>query len=254
MLACALPLWRLPHPLENLAESALLALITAPAVGIALVISRPRRIGPAALFLGLFILNGFLVGAPVVYDVAQVPGANWNWTGKFLGLAWTLAFIALGPLSWREVGLTLRQRPGSTLPAALVTFVLFALGAAIGAVFGSGGPFRAETVAYQLTMPGLAEELVYRGLFLALLHRAVPSDSESAAFWWPAAITTLAFALTHSPNLDGGRVMFDFLPFLYPLIVGAAFAWLRERTGSLTWPVVAHNVSNTAIFVVGALR
>ena len=238
--------------MENLAAAALPALLTAPVVALALAASRPSRPGPAGLFLVLLVLDSFLVGAPFAYDLGQVPGAGWNWTGKALSLAWALAFVALGPLSRQDVGLTLRQRPGSVRAAALVTAALVALGAAIGVLFGTGPP-RPEAVAYQLTMPGLAEELAFRGVFLALLSRAVPAPLGSAASWWPAAVTTLAFALTHSPSLDGGRVTFAFLPFLLPLVAGAALAWVRERTGSLVWPVAAHNGLNAAIAVAGGL-
>ena len=149
-----------------------------------------------------------------------------------------------------EVGLTLRQRAGSVRPAALVTAGLVALGGAIGAVFGDGGPLQAEALAYQLTMPGLAEELAFRGVCLALLHRAIPAGRGSAAFWWPGVITTLAFAFTHSPSLRGGHVVFDVLP---SLVGGAVLAWLRERTGSLVWPVIAHDGLNAGILIAGAI-
>ncbi|MDT7855588.1 CPBP family intramembrane glutamic endopeptidase [Rubrivirga sp. S365] len=225
-----------------------------PVLAVALAASGSRRTGSAALlFLLLLTLDGFLVSAPVVYDVAQVPGANWNWTGKALSLAWALAFIGFGPLSRRDVGLTVRQRPNSLRPAVLVTVGLVLLGVTIGAVFGGGGPLRVETLAYQLTMPGLAEELAFRGVFLALLHRAIPAEAGAAVSWWPAVVTTLAFAFTHSPSLEGGRIAFAFLPFLLPLVAGAAFAWLREKTGSLLWPTIAHNGLNAAIFVSGSV-
>ncbi len=242
----------MPWPLETLASAALPALLTLPVVALALAVSRGRRVGPAVLFLVLLVLDSALVGAPLTSGIGLIPGADWNWTGKALSVVGALAFVALGPVSRREVGLTLRQRAGSVRPAALVTVGMVALGAAIGAVFGDGGPLPAEALAYQLTMPGLAEELAFRGVFLALLHRALPASWGSAAFWWPGVITTLAFAFTHSPRLHGGRVAFEFLPFLLPLVAGAVLLWLRERTGSLVWPVVAHNGLNAAILVAGA--
>ena len=236
--------------MELLAASGLLALATTPAVVLALTVSASRQVGPAVLFLALLAFDHVVTAFPVVYGVAQIPGSDWNWTGKLLSLAWALAFIAVGPLSRRDVGLTPRQRAGSVLPASLVTGALVALGVGVGLVFGEGGPFEAEALLYQLSMPGLAEELAYRGVFLALLHRALPADEGTAAFWWPAVVTTLAFGLWHGLSLEGGRVSFDFLSFLYPLIGGGAFAWLRERTGSLLFPILAHNAANTALSLV----
>src|SRR3546814_2362555 len=47
-----------------------------------------------------------------------LPDSDWNWQGKLLTLAATLAIGALPMFGWRRVGLTLAQAPGS-LKAAL---------------------------------------------------------------------------------------------------------------------------------------
>lgn len=232
--------------MDYVANAGLLALATAPFVAAALWASPERRWAWAALFLGLLALDDLAVSVAHAVPALRI-GAEWNWTGKLVCTGWALAFVALGPLSRGEAGVTLRQRPGSVRPALVATLAVAAVSFGIGAAFG-GGPFGAETLAFQLTMPGVAEELVYRGVLLAVLHRAVPSAT-GAARWGPVVVTSVAFGLWHGLGVDGGAVSFDALSASFPFAGGLAFGWLRERTGSVLFPTLAHNTGNTAALV-----
>lgn len=230
-------------------NAALLALLSAPLLAVALWTSPGRRWVPAVLFLGLLALDDLLTSLPQAFDAFDVVPGRWNWEGKALSLGWALAFVALGRLSAAEAGLTLRQRAGSVRPALLATLALTALSFGIGLAFGGGAP-TAETVAFQLTAPGLAEEVVYRGVFIGLLHRALPAP-DGGRRWWPVLVTAVAFGLWHGLGVRAGAVSFNAMAALFPFIGGLAYGWLRERTGSVAIPVVAHNLGNTAA-VIGA--
>jgi len=228
-------------------NAALLALLTAPLAVLALGSSRERRWVPAALFLVLLATDDLLTSLPQALDALSVVPGRWNWEGKALSLAGALAFVALSSLTATEAGLTLRQRAGSVRPAVLATFAFTAVSFGLGLLFGGGAP-DAETVVFQLTAPGLAEEVAYRGVFIGLLHRALPS-ADGARRWWPVLITAVAFGIWHGLSVRDGAVSFDTLSGLIPFIGGLAYGWLRERTESVVFPVVAHNLGNTAALV-----
>ncbi|WP_412063343.1 CPBP family intramembrane glutamic endopeptidase [Rubrivirga sp. IMCC45206] len=235
--------------MDYLLNAALLAVVTAPPVALALWTSPSRRWPWAVLFLGLLALDDLAVTLPFAVRALDVVGGDWNWVGKALCVAWATLFLAVGPVSFQEAGVTLRQHAGSVRPALLATLTLTAASAGIGAAFG-GGPFGVETLAYQLTMPGLAEELVYRGMLIAVLHRALPG-AEGAAWWWPVVLTAVAFGGWHGLGVDDRQVSFDALSASFPFVGGLAYGWLRERTGSLLFPTLAHNLGNTAALVGG---
>jgi uncharacterized protein len=239
--------------MKLLAESVLFALALMPVVGLALFVNRSRQFIFAALFLVLFAFDYAITTFPTVYDFLVIPGANWNWTGKLLSMTWAFLFILISPISFREVGFTLRQRHGSVLPATVITAAVAVVSLVSGAALAGTMTFSTETIFYQLTMPGFAEELTYRGIFLVLLHRALTVGRESPADWWPAMITTLAFGLIHGLGLDGWNITFNLLYFVLSLFGAAIFVWLRELTGSLVFPILAHNVSNTFIYLMGVL-
>jgi uncharacterized protein len=97
---------------------------------------------------------------------------DWNWQGKLLALAATLAIAALPMFGWRIVGLKLAQAPGSLRAALPVVALYCAFFVALALVFPNGEA-GAEDLAFQLTLPGLEEEPFYRGLLLYALYRAV---------------------------------------------------------------------------------
>ncbi|HEX2210040.1 MAG TPA: CPBP family intramembrane glutamic endopeptidase [Longimicrobium sp.] len=240
-----------------IADALLLVAMLAPLVALALWTTRNSEPRWAVLFLALLLFDTLITPLEYILGV-HPPGLQWNWTGKVLSIAWALAFVRWGPLTTREVGLTLRQRPGSMVPAVLLTAAVIVIPVLLGA---GGQRAGAETLLYQATMPGLAEELAMRGVFLALLYRAFggaprpePASGRAPDGWdarlWPILITSLAFGLWHGVAIRNGQVTLDAIAFLLPFAGGVAFAWLRVRTGSLLFPILAHNGANLVAYLV----
>lgn len=174
------------------------------------------------------------------------PGSEWNWQGKLMALALSLAVAALGGFGWRRSGLSLHQHPGSLRPAAWVfaAYILFFL--AIALAFDAGHA-SAETVAFQLTMPGLEEEIFYRGILLLALNEAFRARIRLLGInWgWGALLSSLVFGLAHAFSYSAGEgFALDPVYFALTAIPSLLAIWLRERTGSLLLPVAAHNLGN----------
>ncbi|MCK5909674.1 MAG: CPBP family intramembrane metalloprotease, partial [Caulobacter sp.] len=72
---------------------------------------------------GLVLLNDALL-TRAYRLLPDLIGGDWNWQGKILTLAATLAIAALPAFGWRASGLTLRQ---ADLKAPLVVAGLYAL-------------------------------------------------------------------------------------------------------------------------------
>ena len=225
-------------------------LATAPFVLLASWATNRKTPWWALLFLGLMFFDLVLTGLPTLLPV-DFPGAM-NWTGKALSLAWPVVFLFYSSTFDREnVGLTFQQREGSFLPAVLFTVFLIVLGFILSSTLVDGGSTDAETVAFQATMPGLTEELVFRGLFLAILDRIYAPNTSflGAPVGWGVLITSVAFGFGHGIGLDGWTPTFSAIPFVATFVSSLFLAWLKERTGSLAFPVIAHNGGNLAIML-----
>ena len=144
-----------------------------------------------------------------------------------------------------EMGLTLRQNSGSILPAAFAVLALCAFAWGISLVLGGGREPTMERLIYQATMPGLDEELFFRGLMFAVFLRAFPAAPAAGYGYWPAATAvTFLFAGGHALLFNKGLLHFDPMFLAYSALLGFGFLWIRHRTGSVLIPVVAHNIIN----------
>ncbi|MFZ6028815.1 MAG: CPBP family intramembrane glutamic endopeptidase [Chloroflexota bacterium] len=103
-----------------------------------------------------------------------------------------------------------------------------------------------EYLLYLATLPGIAEELVYRGVIQSHLNRVFPSRRRlgGAALGWGFAITAVLFWGIHAFSASGWSLSFHWQTLTLPLIAGLVLGWMRERTQSI-WPgVIAHNLLN----------
>jgi hypothetical protein len=101
-------------------------------------------------------------------------------------------------------------------------------------------PIPAGTWLFVATMPGLAEEVAFRGVLLAAAERAAPAARVVAGVpvSLGAALLTAAFVGLHG---FGVGMLVSVLPG------SLLYLWLRLRTGSLLVPVVAHNLWNLTV-------
>lgn len=212
----------------------------------------------AALFFAVFFLDNLLILLPNRFSSLQViPNTTWNgfldcgWSGKLysigavLGLLWLLR----RHISPAQAGLTLRQAPGSLLPAALVITLLSAWAALVG-LSSPKGPYDPETLLYLAFLPGLNEELVYRGLLFAVLLKIGAGSQGLPAPAWSLLLTSLLFALLHGFWLDQRLVPhLELLALRNSFISGLVFGWLRWRTRGLLLPVLAHSLEDVLFFL-----
>lgn len=177
----------------------------------------------------------------------------WNWQGKFFEFLWPLIIVfGLRWMSPKEVGYSVLGEKSSWLIAACFGLGVGLFSFILNWVFPSDKmpPYPLwETIAFQATLPGLAEEPVYRGILLALFDRHFnkPWMVFKTKVGWGVILTTLMFSAVHVLSISRKDMTFIWDPvWVFPNILWAfAFGWLKERSGSL-WPCIfAHNLTNT---------
>jgi membrane protease YdiL (CAAX protease family) len=200
------------------------------------------------MFGGFLFLELACVMAPHVGFFARL---EWNWQGKFLETLWVLLLVALPGVSLARLGIRARLEPFSFVPLASVAF----LGAGLSLLpwfMGMRMAGDAETVLFELTMPGISEELVWRGVFQSLLNENFgrPWRFAGAAFGWGALLTSALFGIAHGVLVGRNLHLVTSLHgAFFGLLAGAMLAWLRERTGSV-WPsMLVHNLVNITPFL-----
>ena len=235
--------------LERVGLQAGLTLLCAlPAVWIAARHSRTHRWGLLLFIAALVVLDVALVEIPRVDGFQHL---HWSWQESLLSSIWPFILVALVPvISLVSIGVTSRLHEGWLKPS----LVALAVAVAVPTLFfitGTRKKLDAEGWTFLLIMPGLAEELVFRGVYQSLLNRVFgkPWRLASAEFGWGLVITAILFAGAN------GLVVVDaqlhphiVLPAaIAPILMSLVSGWVRERSDSI-WPsVFGHNLSNIVV-------
>lgn len=213
-----------------------------------------------ALFFGVYFLDNLTIILTNRFPSLQIiPNHIWegflvcSWSGKLYSILFVLALIFLcqSVLNKDAVGLTFHQKEGVVLPAFVVMLPLAAWALLVGFSSPKGKP-DLSTLIYLATMPGLNEELTYRGYLLGILNSFMPRRFNlfAAPIGWGVIVTSLLFGLLHGLWMDGNLALhLDGIALRNSAISGFIFAWLRERTGSLVMPILAHSLEDVLFFL-----
>ena len=235
--------------LTALTHLAVVGVVLAP-----LIVWRARRGGYPILTPGggwaLAVAAGIYVAATGVLALPRLgffAELSWNWQNKLLLALLIVLVVSLWPgISWRELGVRMPRR-GWWVPVLAITAVMLGVNR-----IGDPPEFELETTLFQAVVPGLDEELLFRGLLLLVLHRALTAKR---SLWrgeagWEVPISCLLFALGHGLRLGPGwSVEIGVAGFLFAAVIGVVLVWLRIRWASL-WPaLLAHNGINSALIL-----
>ena len=204
---------------------------------------RWRRVA-ALLAIPLFAFYfGGVVGGSILQGMA-LPSAQMGWGQQIGGIV--AVAIAIATLRGRRalLALFIPERPW-LMRSIVVGLSVTAAGWLAGDLIGDPVERHGlEYFAYQATMPGLSEELGFRGLVLGVLVAALAGRSRSA-FNVLAILITAAVPFAALHILDRSGVALVVLS-CFTLYAGVAFGWLRLTTGSLLTAILAHNLANVA--------
>lgn len=216
--------------------------------GIQAIAVRGNRAGEVPRpWLAAVVVAVFVLLTSVSSRVAPLPvfdALERHWQGKVLDLAWVvILFVVLRHWARAEAGLRWRLSPGSTRPAMILVvgiFVLFVALTIVSVVTGAAPieSISAEQIAYDLTIPNLTEELIWRGAMLAVLTRVYGEGRSllGAPVGWAVVLTSVLFGLGHAVTLDaGGAWGFTLAGGIFATVMGLLMGWIWARTRSL-WP------------------
>lgn len=174
-----------------------------------------------------------------------LPAAWLPWAAAIASFAVLLTaqpLVSLGVVSAADIGLA-TPRAGTSRAVLLAIGLALGYNAAVMLLRGALPVRIAPGVVAAVLLAAVLEELVFRGVLLGLLDRALPPrwNLLGAPIGWGGVALTAAFVALH--GLRPGMLLG---------IVPAAllYLWLRARTGSLLAPIAAHLAWNLSVVLV----
>lgn len=198
------------------------------------------------IFFIFFIFHSTILKLPLEVNALKLFRGNWNWTGKVFAIIGSLIFLALyRKFPLKDYHLTLAQKSRFTKKGIIILLVIFIIQSAFNFKYGTAKDWDLETILFQLTMPGIDEELAFRGIMLGLLVKILRPCSKT--IFHPAILTTsILFGLTHGLFLNNSYdLIFRSYPFFNTFLIGMIWAWVTMKSGSILFALISHNLANT---------
>ncbi len=213
-------------------------------------------------FIVLFYLFTFiqeLIGSlPINYPALQLFDTTKNWFGKLYSLIFVLTIYVFVRKKIKDYDFfTLKQEPGSlkkTLPLLFIPLIITII---VTSLSGSSD-FNWLTAIFNITLPGIEEEMVFRGIMMSFLLLSLKDNITIGRLNLgnPAIlITAIIFGLNHSLTLHN-----DFsITHLWSVLLDTGFAgyiwaYAALKNRSLLLPIIFHNVGNFVGYLIGVFQ
>lgn len=206
-----------------------------------------------------FLVSNILLTLPIHYPVFQFMGKAWNWSGKiYATIGSSLVYFIFKKDFKKTDFITLYQQPNS-LPANLLLMLFMLTANTMSAwLVGSKQAFNVESLAYQLTMPGLEEELLFRGILLSLLATMYPKPigGKRWTMGYPSIwLTATLFGLVHGLQLKNDwSLTMNWAYFGGTFLPGWLFGWMTLRSRSILLPTLTHNLANFCLTLISMIK
>lgn len=211
------------------------------------------------VWVGLyFVVYKIILLAPSYFSWLLIDGLSWNWTGKILAILFSLFFYYKFKPDLGQ-GLYINLKPERKyLKLSIIILGLVSAISIIEGILFYNQKWDTETLLFQLTLPGIDEEIAYRGIILGLFSSIMLEKISFGkivihhpAIW----IVGILFGLIHALQFnDHWNLTFNLLYFIKTFLLGTIWGYMTIKTRSILMPILSHNLSNTLANVIGMLK
>ncbi|WP_281234057.1 CPBP family glutamic-type intramembrane protease [Flavobacterium gelatinilyticum] len=235
-------------------------LLLLPFISLAFINTKKANPKYLLYFLLYFLADSYIQIASHHYISLDFMGLKFAWAGKFISLILALTIIfSVTKKERHQIGFTTQTNLRKQLQFGILVFLGFLIFDFVFKMilFPKGAAFDLETFAFQASMPGLTEELAFRGIGFWLLDKAFEPkwNWKGIRFGWGFCIITILFAVAHGAILTPDhQFKFDIITIMYLTVISSlSMGILRKFSGSLIFPVIGHNCINVMNAIIRIL-
>lgn len=202
------------------------------------------------IFAVIFVFYQALLFLPKFNSNFDVIKSSWNWSGKIFGITYGFISYLLFKKYFPENDFFTIKQNKKDLKPALIGAIAIVLTSMIPWSILDKSAFNIETLAFQISLPGIDEEIMFRGVFLGLL--ATSLKDKVYFFGNPSVLlTAILFGFTHSLTLNKDYTIdFELFYFIQTVFAGYVWGWITIKSHSILLAILSHNLSN--FFVIAS--
>lgn len=192
-----------------------------------------------------FLIHSILLYLPIEFAELSFIKGNWNWSGKIFAILGSILFLLLyRKFELKDYFLTFKQNDAFLKNGLFLVLLIFVIKGLFNYFYLSPAAWNIETILFQATMPGLDEEIAFRGIMLGLLTKIL-KPAKVSIFHPAIFVTALLFGMAHGLFLtDSYEISFNSSSFLITTVLGVAWAWITVKSGSILLALISHNLGN----------
>ena len=195
----------------------------------------------------IFIIYQILLIIPMEYKELNFLHGKWNWTGKLYGIIFGLITYYLLSKQLKQLKFLRIRQDNRTLNKTLLLSGLIIFISAFS-FFETTKEFNTETLLFQLTLPGIDEEIMFRAVLLGLLLTCLKDKIVIGNYNLgnpSVLIIGILFGLCHGIQVTKKlNIEFKTIAFISAFLFGYIWSWIAYKSKSILQPVISHNLSN----------
>lgn len=244
--------------LKDFVESIIYLLCIIPFILISIDKTVKYKLKLLLLLFIYFITLQFLLNLPINVPELKLIYGKWNWTGKIYAIFMSLLFYQFFKHTFKNHHYVQFSQSYKSLKKVGFVFTVILFYATIEGVFFYNRSWHFETILFQATMPGIDEEIAFRGILLGLLSTLLIEKVKilnriviNPSVW----IVGILFGLIHALKLNlDWQLTFNPIYFIKTFLLGTIWSWMTLKTKSILLPLISHNLSNLIPNVIGMLK
>lgn len=241
----------IPVMVPSLLEHILHLLIISPLVFLSVKNKKRGTWEIILVFTIYFLVRSFLLHLPFEFQHVNFITGHWNWSGKIMAVGSSVLFlIVYRKFKLNDYFLTFKQNPVFLKKGVAIVALLLIIGSVTSYIYSTPKEWNLETILFQLTMPGIDEEIAYRGIMMGLLTQVLKPGirlSKHLQFNPSILITAILFGFAHGFFItDSYSIVFKVYPVLRTMILGYIWGWITIKSGSVLLALISHNLGNVS--------
>ncbi|OFX18972.1 MAG: hypothetical protein A2041_11080 [Bacteroidetes bacterium GWA2_31_9b] len=211
----------------------------------------PESLKIVLVFVLYFIVNGCLLHLPFEYQSTWIIKGDWNWSGKIYAILGSVIFLLVyRKFKLADYYLTFKQERVFLKKGYIIIGILLLIGSIMSFIFSTKMEWDWETILFQLTLPGIDEEIAYRGIMLGLLTKVLKPQIKVGKINignFAILITALLFGFTHGLLItESFNIELRLYPLIRTFIMGLIWGWITIKSGSILLALISHNLGNVS--------
>jgi len=193
---------------------------------------------------------------PIFFNILDIIPGTWNWSGYIYGIIWNILCYYLFKNFFTENNFfTIKIDKINIKYIIILSLVTILFQCILSFLFYYSSEYNFEVLLFQLTVPGISEGMLYRGILLGIMINCLKDNKFTNKNHMGVILIAVIFGCVHALWLTQEfKIDFNIIVFIVTGIMGYLFGLITIKSRSILPSIIVHNLSNFFIELISILK